>query len=792
MKNNAYVILILAVITLLQSPLYAQVDRLEEADKKFERFAFIDAQEIYLEVAEAGYKSENLFKKLGDSYYFNGDLVNAEKWYTELFALQPELSKEYYYRYAQALRSVEKYEDADQLMLQYDELSETEDSRVKRIKQEKNYLELIELQSGKFDIDSTNINSKLSDFAPAFFGDKLIFASNRETSSAVKRIHEWNNQPYLNLYQVSIDEDFKPVGSPEAFAEELTSKFHEASATFTKDGKTIYFTRNNFTDNKYKESEEGINYLKIYRSEFDPIEKTWSKPVELPFNSDEFTCAHPALSPDEKQLYFASDMEGSLGMSDIFVVDINEDGSYGEPKNLGKEINTEGRETFPFVSDNGLLFFSSNGHIGLGGLDVFVAVIKKDGTYGEVFNLGRPINSSKDDFSFIINSKMQAGFFSSNRDDEGGTGSDNIYKFKQNEDLITECQQYLSGTISKVNSEAGIPNVKVDLFDEELNFLESTQTNEQGEYTFSVECDKRFVVRVSKEGFITFEELIRSGNAYEDSFKQNLQLEEGDDLGVTQAGKGDDLRNILQLDPIYFDLDKSNIRQDAEVELQKVIAVLKSYPEMKIDVRSHTDSRAGDAYNKILSEKRAKSTVAYIAEKGISANRVSGKGYGETQLVNNCSNNVDCTEEEHALNRRSEFIILNENETPGDVRKKISDKTKASQQQEKNRAKENDNQVGKAPKKIAESPAQSTGNQYNFEAESPEEVFTVQIGAFGIMSDVKFNLPDVFSHAYSDGYKRYFSGIFTTREEADKHKAFVRANGAEGAFVVGLQGEERF
>lgn len=785
MKNKVYIILLVS-IGFFQSPLIAQVDRLQEADKKFERFAFIDAQEIYLEVAEAGYKSENLFKKLGDSYYFNSDLVNAEKWYTELFALQPELSKEYYYRYAQALRSVEKYDEADQLMLQYDELSENEDSRVKRIKKEKNYLELIELQSGKFDIDSTNINSKLSDFAPAFFGDKLVFASNRETSAAVKRIHEWNNQPYLNLYQVDLDEDLNPEGAPKEFAKELTSKFHEASATFTKDGRTVYFTRNNFTDNKYKESEDGINYLKIYKSEFDPFEKVWSKPIELPFNSNEFACAHPALSPDEKQLYFASDRPGTLGMSDIFVVDINHDGSYSEARNLGSEINTEGRETFPFVSDDGLLFFSSNGHVGLGGLDVFVSVIKRNGDYGEVFNLGRPINSSKDDFSFIINSSEQMGFFSSNRDGKGGSGPDNIYKFKQNEDLITECQQYLSGVISKTNSEAGIPDVKVDLFDEKLNFLKSTTTNAKGEYSFPVECDKRFVVRVSKEGYLTFEDLIRSGNVYEDSFEQNLSLEEGDDLGVTQAGKGDDLRNILQLDPIYFDLDKSNIRQDAEVELQKVIAVLKSYPDMKIDVRSHTDSRAGDAYNKILSEKRAKSTINYIIEKGIAANRVSGKGYGETQLVNHCSNNVECSEEEHALNRRSEFIILNENETPGELRKKIAEKAESTNRQESKQAAE------RAKSNTLKSPAKSIGNKYNFDADFPDEVYTVQIGAFGVMSNVQYDLPDVFSHAYEDGYKRYFSGIFKSREEADKHKVFVRKNGAEGAFVVGLQGEERF
>ena len=775
MKNYTYIIYLILFLGIFQNHATAQVDLLEEADKKFERFAFIDAQNIYLEVAKAGYKSENLFKKLGDSYYFNGDLTNAEKWYTELFQLDANLTEEYYYRYAQALRSVQKYTEADQLMIQYDEMTESDDSRVTRIKKEKNYLELIELQSGKFEIDTLNINSDLSEFAPTLLDSTLVFASNREKSSAVKRVHEWNNQPYLDLYQVELDDDYKPKGNPKIFSEELTTKFHEASATFSKNGRTVYFTRNNFSNNKYGESEDGINYLKIYKSKFDPFEKIWSKPVELPFNSNEFTCAHPSLSPDEKQLYFASDMPGSIGMSDIYVVDILGEDTYSEPRNLGNEINTEGKETFPFVSNDGLLFFSSNGHVGLGGLDVFVSVIYSEKEYGEVFNLGKPINTSLDDFSFIINSEKQTGFFASNRSKDNTIGADNIYRFKQNEDLITECKQYLSGIISKVDEQTKIPDVKVDLYDEELNFIESTQTNIDGKYTFSVECDKRYVVRVSKEGYLTFEDLIRAGSTYEDSFQQNLQLQEGDDLGVTQAGKGDDLSDLLQLDPIYFDLDKANIRTDAEVELQKVIAVLKAYPKMKIDVRSHTDSRAGDAYNKILSDKRAKSTVAYIVNKGIAANRISGKGYGETQLVNNCSNSIDCTEEEHALNRRSEFIILNENETPVEVRKSIADKTKL---------------VANAKK--TEKQVTTTKDLYDFNAATPKEIYTVQIGAFGVMSDVNFDAPNVFSHAFNDGYKRYFSGVFNTRAEADQHKIQLRENGIEGAFVVILKGEERF
>lgn len=787
MKKIIHLLILSFFVTLSQNGV-AQADRLKEADKKFDRYAFIDAQNIYLEVAEAGYKSANLFKKLGDSFYFNSDFVNAEKWYGELFELEQDLPKEYYYRYAQSLRAVEKYDLGDKYLIKYDEMTEADDSRVQRLRSEKNYLELIELQSGKFKVDPPlAFNSDLSDFAPTFYGDSyLVFASNREKPNAVQRVHEWNNQPYLDLYEIKLGDSLKVDGEPKEMPKIINSPFHEASAVFTKDRKTMYFTRNNLKGKKLGKSEDGTNYLKIYRS--DRTDKgEWGEPVDLPFNSDEFSVAHPALSPDEKKLYFSSDMPETLGMSDIFVVDINEDGTYSEPRNLGPEINTEGNESFPFISDDGLLFFSSNGHVGLGGLDIFVSVIKRDGSFGEAFNLGRPINSSKDDFSFIINSDLQVGFFASNRNIE--KGQDDIYRFVQNEELITECNQYLEGIISDIETGSGIPEVLVELFDEQLKSIDKMLTNSKGAYSFKVECDQRYIVRVSKDGFITFEELVRTGNQYESGIQQDLSLQSGDDLGVTRAGQGDDLRNILQLDPIYFDFDKADIRKDAEVELQKVVAVLKSYPQMRIDIRSHTDSRAGDAYNMILSERRAQATVNYIVNQGVNKTRVTGKGYGETQLLNHCSNNVDCSEEEHAINRRSEFIIINENETPEGVRKMIAQRIDAKEARRSDA--KGTTTSRNVQQKASKNKLPASVTSYDFD-NSTDEVFTVQIGAFGVTSEVEFDLPEVFSNAYSDGFKRYFSGKFKTREDANAHKEYVRQNGVPGAFVVGIRGNERF
>ncbi|MDT0295808.1 OmpA family protein [Mesonia ostreae] len=755
---------------------FAQKDKLKEADKMFDRYAFIDAREIYLEVAEAGYKSESLFEKLGDSYYFNGDLPNALKWYQELYDLkQTDLEKEYLFRYAMALKSDQQYKKSDEVLLEFEKLNET-DSRLELLKGERNYLELIELQSGKFDIEIAPINSKLSDFSPHISNNTLIFASNRETPSSVKRIHKWNNQPYLDLYTVSLNEENKIEGEPVLMSEVINSKFHESSACLTKDQLSIYFTRNNYNNKKYGKSEEGVNFLKIYKSERESLDAAWKTPVELPFNSDEYSVAHPTLNAEETKLYFSSDMPGTLGMSDIYVVSIHKDGTYGKTENVGDRINTEGPETFPFLNQQEELYFSSDGHIGLGGLDVFVSVLKEDGTFGEVFNVGRPINSSKDDFNFELGRDNRRGFFTTNR--EGGVGEDDIYYFAQKEDLITSCQQYITGVITESGTQTPLAGVNVELFDENLNFLKDTETNEKGEYEFTLDCETRYIIRVSKEGYITTEELLKSGAEFEKNIQiPAVSMKKGEELGITKAGKGDDLRKLLQLDPIYFDLDKSNIRKAAEVELQKVLAVLRKYSKMKIDIRSHTDSRAGDAYNLLLSEKRAQSTFNYLLQKGIDKSRITAKGYGETQLINDCDNNTDCSEEEHQMNRRSEFIILNENETPQEMRKGIAV-----------RSSENVDTKRHTSEKMM------TTDAYDFDSPNPKEIFTVQVVAGSSNNPVvKYkSLSSVYHYSYADGLRRYFSAQFKTRAQADAYKLELRNKGFDGAFVVGLRGKERF
>ncbi len=354
------------------------------------------------------------------------------------------------------------------------------------------------------------------------------------------------------------------------------------------------------------------------------------------------------LSMDGKILFFASDMPGTIGQSDLFKVKINNDNSYGIPENLGKTINTEGKETFPFISDENEIYFASDGHPGLGGLDVFVAAINPDGSFGEVQNLGADINSSKDDFGYLLDTKSRRGFFTSNRD--GGKGYDDIYKFLELRKLA--CNQLLYGEITNYATKNGIPDTQITLFDKQFNNLSTTNSDDKGNYSFSVECGKTYYVRAQKPEYSTKEDKITVANV---NGKTYLPIVLENNKCVVTIG--DDLGKCFNIKMIYFDLDQSNIRQEAALELEKILDVLKQNPTMKLDIRSHTDSRQTFKYNEALSNRRAKSTINWLIQNGINSNRLTGKGYGETQLINKCSDNVECTEEEHQLNRRSEFII---------------------------------------------------------------------------------------------------------------------------------------
>ena len=641
---------IFSIALILNTAGYSQINKEKQADKSFDRLAYVDAIKVYERIAAKGYVNTSILQNLADAYYFNGKLVEANKWYTVLFDDSYEdknlekLPSEYYYRYAQTLKSVQDYAKSKQMMDQFASL-EQQDSRVALYNKNRDYLSHIENQADRYDIQRLDFNTAYSDYGGTFLGDQFVFTSARATEhQSGKAIHSWTNESYTSLYSSKIDQ--KGFGEPTLFAPEINSNVNDATAIFTQDGNTMYFTRNNSNSSgKSKQNKDKTSVLKIYKA-VKQLDGTWGQVEELPFNSDYFNTAHPALTPDDKWLYFASDRKGTVGQSDLFRVALYKHEGYGPVENLGSAINTEGRENFPFIASDYQLYFSSDGHLGLGGLDVFTAKIYPNGGFGPIVNMGTPINSSMDDFGFYLDPKQNKGFVSSNRAD--GQGSDDIYFLAEK-----TCKQTIEGTVYDKDTNEIVANALVIVSDGLYQKSDTLYTNAKGYYITSLlDCGYKYRIKAEKESYNTVEVAFNVNR--EPGVKTvNVGLEKTE----KPLGLYDDLFKRLNLKPIYFDFDKSNIRRDAAIELMKVVEVLKEYPSMKIDVRSHTDSRGNNDYNMSLSDRRVKSTIQWMIEQGIDPSRLTGRGYGESQLLNKCSNGVPCTTSEHQVNRRSEFII---------------------------------------------------------------------------------------------------------------------------------------
>ncbi|WP_373518218.1 OmpA family protein [Pricia sp.] len=625
---------------------FAQEKLLDKANEKYEAYSFSPAIDIYKKVLDRGYASADLLKKLGNSYYFNADYKEAADIYKRLVDNYPDdTPAEYYFRYAQTLKTLEDYKTSKSVMAQFLEATK-DDERASAYKDEKDYLKEIKKNSGRFNVAPFQYNSPYSEFAPSFYKEGLIFSSDRDTGNFARYRHTWNSKDFLDLYKINADS--ASAAAVTKLGDGVNSRLHESTSITTKDGNTLYFTRNNLKDRKSVKDKSGVIRLKIFKASL--VEGIWSNIEELPFNSDAYSVANPALSADEKTLYFVSDMEGSLGASDIFKVSITDDGSFGSPENLGNSVNTEARETFPFVSSNDVLYFSSDGHPGLGGLDVFAVQLENGSSGDGVTNVGEPINSRFDDFTFIINEGTKRGYFASNRPE--GSGGDDIYEFLEAKPLLLGCKQPVSGTVMDEISKEPLIGATVRVIDEDNEEISSVVTDTEGRYTVSLNCNQGNFVRATMEGFIPSEEYLAKSEGEPKTIDFLLER------NTVSAGFGDDLSKLLQLSVIYFDYNKYNIRKDSEIEVEKLIAAMEKYPSLKIKVNAHTDSRGKDSYNLWLSQKRAEATVAYMINNGIAKDRLSSEGLGETKLINECANGVECSPAKHEQNRRSEFIIM--------------------------------------------------------------------------------------------------------------------------------------
>lgn len=629
-------ILLTFFILIISSQLMV-AQNLKRANRLFEKRAYLDAAELFLTEES---KEQEILEKLGDCYYFNTKVEEAVQWYKMLLLeFEDSTNPTYFFRYSQALKGIKNFKEADIWFQKYNEK--------RQLATDKNLETLAFFESlnsrikRPYIIHKVSANSDGSDFGVAFFGDKVVFASTRIKGE----LYDWNNQPYLDLFQAELN-DFDDITNVIPFSNTINTKMHEANAVFTKDGKTMYFTRNNFIEGKKKGDKEKVVHLKIYKAHL--INNEWTNITDLPFNSDDYSVIHPALSTDEKQLYFSSDMPGTIGSFDLFVVDINDNGTYGTPKNLGSKINTEHREQFPFLSSTGNLYFASDGHFGLGGLDIFKSEISNE-IFSIPTNLSNPINSNLDDFAFIIDDEREKGYFSSNR--EGGIGDDDIYRFTQRKIY------YVKGLVKNMKSLELIPGSLVTLFDKSNNTSNNTIVGDNASYSFEIENNKNYKIRGTRKLYKPYE--VEFSTAIEGNVNKNilLLLELYEDIEkeiVVENGK-----TRIKINPIYFDFDKWNIRPDAALELDNVVNIIKKYSDMIIEIGAHTDCRGSDDYNLTLSHKRAKSVREYLISQGVFNDNVKSVGYGESQPVNHCIKPGICEEREYDVNRRCEFVILN-------------------------------------------------------------------------------------------------------------------------------------
>ena len=636
MKKELIYLLVVLISTQF---IIAQDKKAQLAQKKYDKFAYPQAIKLYEELAKDGYKSKELFENLANAYYYKAEFEPAKIWYDSLFTFTDDLSADTYNKYVNALKTQGNFEKADDLMQKMG-VKYPNDTRVKFYNANKEYLAQSTKANSTAKVKNAGINSPYFDFSPAFYGEKsVVFTSTKSTEKSLASKHSWTNESYTNLYVVDFEND-SVKSTPKGLNAKINKFYNESSAVFTKDGKTMYFTRNNQLKTKAKTDTLNTVLLKIYKATYEG--NKWTNVLELPFNSDNFSCAHPALSPDEKELYFSSNRPGSKGMSDIYKIAIIENNTFGEPVNLGDNINTEGRETFPFITQDNVLIFASDARAGLGGLDIYY--LHLDSETKEIKTFGQPINSSFDDFGLIYKDEIQDGFLTSNRP-EDNKGKDDIYRVKGLE--IPKIFKISATVQEEVKNQ--LVEAVVLLLDENKNQIAKLFTKDGKLEIPDLVQGKNYFVTITHPNFENYEGPI--------TFKgKNTNLEFKLKKKVLELSEVD-LAKILGIRIIYFDLDKYFIRKDAAVELQKITDIMKAYPQMKIDVRSHTDSRKAVQYNQKLSQQRADATRAWIIAQGIAPERLKASGYGESRPVNNCVDGIKCSEADHQENRRSEFII---------------------------------------------------------------------------------------------------------------------------------------
>lgn len=605
---------------------YGQNSATAKADKLFESYQYVAAIEEYQRLAEGKGANEYIYSQLAESYYNVFDSENASKWYAKATA-KGKADAETYYRYAQTLKVLGKYQEANKQMDVFAKMM-PKDERAKEHLANPNYIPSLANNSKLFDVATTNIDSKgQSDFGALLTNDNtLYFASTRNSSN---KTDKWNNQPYLDIYQ-STKQSNGSFSEPTPLRE-LNTPFHDGPLTLSADGNTMFFARDGHSEKQYeknKKTNTQVGQQGIYKA--TKVDGKWSNVEAMPFNSTAYSVTNPSLSKDGKTLYFASNMPGGLGESDIWKVSIDANG-YGKPQNLGANVNTADKENFPFIDEDNTLYFATMGRQGFGGYDVYRANLN-DAKPAQ--NLGKPVNSEKDDFSFSFNKNLNVGYFSTNR-----KGTDAIFS------ASPICKAEAIVLVTNAKTKAPLSNASVAILDLKGNVIATEKTNAAGRVSYPIECNLGYGLQAAAQNFESATSAVKADKAGETTIEIALVPSE---VIITDTE--------VILNPIYFEYDKSNITAQGAVELNKLVKVMQDNPSMVIFVKSHTDSNGSLNYNLNLSERRAQSTVQYLISKGITQGRISGKGFGSTEQKVKCGTN--CTPEQDAKNRRSEFLIV--------------------------------------------------------------------------------------------------------------------------------------
>jgi peptidoglycan-associated lipoprotein len=621
----------------------------KEAYNKKEYFnASENFKVVFTKSRDKNEKNEAAFLA-AESYRLANDMKNAENWYRKTVKADPK-NHEAQYQLALSLKNNQKFTEAITEFNVYKKLvgeSERADMQIKGCELALKWKN----EKTRYIVENVKpLNTKWSDFAPALYKkDGIYFTSDREKGASTK-MYGWTGNSHTDIYKTTYKADKKDpnnikYNNPELLDKDvINTPYNDGTVCFDSKYTTMYYTQCNDKNGKGK-------FCRLYAATAQG--QVWTDPQPLSFSTDSFNCGHPSITKDGQTLYFASDMPGGYGGKDIWYVTYSKRGkTWGDPVNLGPTINTEGDEMFPFIHEDGTLYFASNGHVGLGGIDIFFT--KGDGTeWSTPVNMKSPINSGGDDFGIIFypNDK-ERGFFSSNR--EGGRGQDDIYRFYMTPLVFT-----LSGVARDSKTKAVLSNTLLTITNSSDTVKLKITTDDKGYYKITLNRSTDY-------------ELFGMHEDYYDSkveFQTTKGLEVSTDLVQDLYLEPFDFESVFTLEGIYYDLDKANIRADAAKILDTIVVLLNKYPKIRLELGSHTDCRSDSIYNKGLSQRRADSAVAYIVRQSIDSARLVAKGYGESMLVNDCACEGSyvkrrCTEEEHQMNRRTTFRLLDNNYVP--------------------------------------------------------------------------------------------------------------------------------